>query len=111
MNVHMNVHVNVHAASAGDIMETQLPTMKNVAAEAGVSVQTVSAVINNKPGITPETRERVMQVIRQLGYHPYSIGRSLRTRRTRTIALVVSDIANPSFSAIASAAEEHAHTA
>jgi LacI family transcriptional regulator len=85
--------------------------MKDVALKAGVSVQTVSAVINGKPGITAETRERVTQVIQQLSYRPYSIARSLRTRRTRTIALVVSDIANPSFSTMASAAEDRAHAA
>jgi DNA-binding LacI/PurR family transcriptional regulator len=83
--------------------------MKSVAARAGVSVQTVSAVVNNKPGITTETRQRVMLAIQQLGYRPYSVARSLRTRRTRTIALVVSDIANPSFATMASAAEDHAH--
>ncbi len=92
-------------------MEDQSPTMRNVADRSGVSVQTVSAVVNNKPGITPETRERVMEVVRQLGYRPHSVARSLRTRRTRMIALVVSDIANPSFSTIASAAEDQAHPA
>ena len=84
--------------------------MKSVAARAGVSVQTVSAVINNKPGITAKTRQRVMLAVQQLGYRPYSVARSLRTRRTRTIALVVSDIANPSFSTMASAAEDNAHS-
>jgi DNA-binding LacI/PurR family transcriptional regulator len=91
-------------------MEERAPTMRSVAARAGVSVQTVSAVVNNKPGITPETRSRVMLAVQQLGYRPYSIARSLRTRRTRTIALVVSDIANPSFATMASAAEDHAHS-
>jgi len=84
--------------------------MKRVAEQAGVSVQTVSAVINDKPGITRETRERVLAAIEHLGYRPFSIARSLRTGRTRTIALVVSDIANPSFATIASVAEDHAHS-
>ncbi|MCC7450663.1 MAG: LacI family DNA-binding transcriptional regulator [Anaerolineae bacterium] len=85
------------------------PTMRDVAQAVGVSVQTVSAVINNKPGITEETRTRVQEAILRLGYRPYSIARSLRTRRTGTIALVVSDIANPSFATMASAAEDYAH--
>jgi DNA-binding LacI/PurR family transcriptional regulator len=85
------------------------PTMKDVAEQVGVSVQTVSAVINDKPGITLETRERVLSAIEELGYRPFSIARSLRTRRTHTIALIVPDIANPSFSTIASAAEDVAH--
>lgn len=86
------------------------PTMKDVAERVGVSVQTISAVINNKPGITEETRARVLEAVQQLGYRPYSIARSLRTGRTRTIALIVSDIANPSFATMASAAEDYAHT-
>src|SRR5436305_12520544 len=87
------------------------PTMKNVAELAGVSVQTVSAVINADSRITEETSTRVNAAIKQLGYRPYSVARSLRTRRTKTIALVVSDIANPVFSTMASTAEYHAHRA
>lgn len=85
------------------------PTMKAVADRVGVSVQTVSAVVNNKPGITQETRARVMRAVTDLGYRPYSIARSLRTGQTHTLALVVSDLANPSFATMASAAEDYAH--
>lgn len=85
------------------------PTMKDVAQLVGVSIQTVSAVVNNKPEITEETRARVLTAIEQLGYHPYSVARSLRTRQTRTIALVVSNIASVAIAAMASAAEAHAH--
>ena len=83
--------------------------MKDVAERVGVSIQTVSAVINNKPGITEETRERVLEAIQQLGYRPYSVARSLRTGQTRTLALIVSDLSNPSFGTMASAAEDYAH--
>lgn len=86
-----------------------MPTMKDVARLAGVSVQTVSCVVNEKPGISPETQARVWQAINALGYRPYSIARSLRTRHTRTIALFVTDINNPSLAAMASAAEDCAH--
>jgi DNA-binding LacI/PurR family transcriptional regulator len=81
--------------------------MKDVAELAGVSLQTVSAVVNEKQGITLETRKRVLHAVEELGYRPFSIARSLRTRRTRTIALVISDIANPSFATMASAAERY----
>jgi len=81
--------------------------MKDVAEIAGVSLQTVSAVVNEKQGITLATRKRVLQAVETLRYRPYSIARSLRTRRTRTIALVISDIANPSFATMASAAERY----
>jgi LacI family transcriptional regulator len=84
------------------------PTMKDVAGLAGVSIQTVSAVVNNKPDITIETRDRVLAAIEQLKYQPYSVARSLRTRQTRTIALVVHNIASLGIAAIASAAEAHA---
>ena len=70
--------------------------MKDVAEMAGCSIQTVSAVINGKPEITQETRERVLQYVQTLGYRRGSIARSLRTGKTNTIALLVSDIANPS---------------
>lgn len=84
------------------------PTMKDVAELVGVSIQTVSAVVNDKPGITDETRERVLTAIKQLGYRPYSVARSLRTGQTRTLALIVSDLSNPSFGTMASAAEDYA---
>lgn len=85
--------------------------MKDVARIAGVSIQTVSAIINHKPGITQPTRDRVLSAIEKLGYHPYSVARSLRTRQTHSIALVVSDIANPFYATVASAIEEFAHGA
>lgn len=86
------------------------PTIKDVARQANVSAQTVSAVINAKPGITEETRARVRAIIDELGYRPFGVARSLRTGQTHTIALIVSDIANPFFSTIASAVEEYAHS-
>lgn len=88
---------------------SKAPTMKDVAELASVSVQTVSAVINGDIRISAETSARVRVAIQQLGYRPYSVARSLRTRRTKTIALIVSDIANPVFATMASAAEDHAH--
>ena len=84
-------------------------TMRDVAHRAGVSIQTVSAVINGKPAITRETTERVRAAIQELGYRPFAIAQSLRTGQTRSVALIVSDIANPSFATLASAAEDFAH--
>ena len=69
-------------------------TIADVARAAGVSSQTVSRVINNKPEISPETRRSVTEVIERLGYRPSSIARSLATRRTNTLGLVLSDIAD-----------------
>jgi DNA-binding LacI/PurR family transcriptional regulator len=83
--------------------------MKDVARLAGVSVQTVSVVINNKPDIAPDTRDRILSAIESLGYRPFAVARSLRTGSTRTIALVVSDITNPFFAKMANTVEDYAH--
>lgn len=84
--------------------------MRDVARLAGVSAQTVSIVVNNKPGISKATQARVMNAIEQLQYRPRFVARSLRTRSTRTIAFLVPDIANPSLAAMTSAAEKYAHS-
>jgi DNA-binding LacI/PurR family transcriptional regulator len=116
-NVHMNVKVNflnniqvaLFVTAKDPVAQRKPPTIKDVALKANVSVQTVSAVVNGKPGITEETSARVRAAIQELGYRPFGIARSLRTGQTRTIALIVSDIANPFFATIASTAEDYAH--
>jgi DNA-binding LacI/PurR family transcriptional regulator len=62
------------------------PTMRDVAALAGVSHQTVSRVINHAPGVTDATRSAVEAAIRKLGYRPHAIARSFAEGRTRTVA-------------------------
>ncbi len=84
-------------------------TMKDVAKRVGVSVQTVSAVINQKEGITEKTRERVLRAVEELNYRPYSVARSLRTGQSHTLALLITDIANPYLASIVSTAEEYAY--
>ncbi|MEI5676394.1 MULTISPECIES: LacI family DNA-binding transcriptional regulator [unclassified Nocardioides] len=64
------------------------PVMADVARLAGVSHQTVSRVINGQNNLRPETRERVLQAIRQLGYRPNSAARALVTRRSATIGVI-----------------------
>ena len=86
------------------------PTMRDVAEAVGVSKQTVSAVINNKPGITQETRDRVLAAIEELGYRPDSVARSLATGRTHTIAFIASDVSAPFIGTLAVAAEDYAHS-
>lgn len=65
------------------------PSMREVAALAGVSHQTVSRVINGHANIRPQTRERVLRVIEEVGYRPNSAARALATRRTKRIGVVV----------------------
>jgi LacI family transcriptional regulator len=84
-------------------------TMADVAREASVSLMTVSRVINNKGDVSPSTRQRVLEIIEQLGYRPSSIARGLVTQRTGTLGLVMPDVANPFFADVARGAEHVAH--
>lgn len=81
-------------------------TIQDVAARAGVSAMTVSRVINKHARVAGETRRRVEQAIAELGYVPNALARGLLNGRTRTIALIVSDISNPFFTLIARGVED-----
>ncbi|MBC8076941.1 MAG: LacI family DNA-binding transcriptional regulator, partial [Chloroflexales bacterium] len=74
-------------------------TQEDVARLAGVSRATVSYVLNNQSGgkvrISDETRQRVQDAIRQLGYQPDAAARTLRTGRTQLLAVMVPDLTNP----------------
>jgi DNA-binding LacI/PurR family transcriptional regulator len=61
-------------------------TLKEIAELAGVSRSTASRVLNDHPGVRPEVRERVLQVIREQGFQPDPAARSLASRRTGIIA-------------------------
>jgi LacI family transcriptional regulator len=84
-------------------------TMQDVADLINVSKQTVSAVLNNKPGITAETRARVLAAVAQVNYRTDLRARSLRTGRTNTLALIVTDVSSPVMGKMASAAEERVY--
>jgi LacI family transcriptional regulator len=85
-------------------------TIKEVASVAGVSTQTVSRVINERPDVSPETRRRVQEVIKALSYQPSALARSLISQRTHTFGVVTAGLRHigPSrtLSGITSAAEE-----
>jgi LacI family transcriptional regulator len=74
-----------------------MTTIKDVAQEAGVSITTVSHVINETRYVSEELTEKVYEAMRALNYRPNIIARSLRSGRTKTIGLVVPDISNPFF--------------
>jgi DNA-binding LacI/PurR family transcriptional regulator len=80
-------------------------TLKDVAKEAGVSVMTVSRVINNKEYIADETRNRVKAALKKLDYKPNINARTLVTKKTDFLGLIVPDIANPFFGHLVQAAE------
>lgn len=93
---------------------TERITLADVAARAGVSVMTVSRVVNERPGVGQRTRERVRQAIESLGYRPNIVARGLRAASSRTIGLIVPDVTNPYFPEIVRGAEdvaiEHGYT-
>ena len=80
--------------------------MRDVAEQAGVSVTTVSHVINNSRPVNPETRTRVEQAMQVLGYHPNVLARSLRRGKTQTIGVILPDNANPYFAEVARGIED-----
>lgn len=85
-----------------------MASIKDVAAEAGVSVATVSRVLNGHPSVSPDARTRVLAAVEALGYRPNAVARSLRTDQTHTLGLVISDVLNPYFTALARSVEEAA---
>jgi LacI family transcriptional regulator len=84
------------------------PTIAEVARRAGVSVGTVSNVLNNKPHVAPPTRRKVLAALKALNYHPNGVARSLRTRRTLTVGLVVLDLSNPFYAEVVKGVENTA---
>ncbi len=85
------------------------PTMRHVAAHAGVSLKTVSRVINGEAGVAAVTAARVSQAIAELGFQRNDLARSLRQgRSSATLGLVIEDVVNPFYSAIAQAVESAA---
>jgi LacI family transcriptional regulator len=84
------------------------PSIYDVARESGVSVFTVSSVVNNKSYVSKKLRARVESAIRKLNYVPNLLARSLANRRTHTIGMIVPDIANPFFPMVVRGAEDAA---
>src|SRR5215212_2802694 len=90
------------------------PTIYDVARLAGVSTATVSRALNGTGQIAPSTRATIEAAVDQLGYRPNTIARSLVTKSTQTIALLLPDISNPFYAALVSGIQEaalgHGHT-
>jgi LacI family transcriptional regulator len=85
--------------------------IRDVASRAGVSVATVSRVLNDSARVSAATRSRVTAAMKDLGYRPNAVARSLRTEATMTIGLIIGDILNPFFTALARAVEDEARAA
>jgi len=82
--------------------------IRDIAQHAGVSVSTVSRVLNNKPDVNAETLERVNEAIDTLGYSPNSVARGLVLKKSQVLGFVVPDITNPNFPELARGVVERA---
>lgn len=98
---------NQYMASKEKDERGKRPTIRDVARAAGVSIGTVSAVVNRAEKVTEETRQRVLRSIAELGYEPNIAARSLKRQRASSIGIIIPDLQNPFFAAVA----EGAHTA
>jgi LacI family transcriptional regulator, galactose operon repressor len=91
--------------------QVRRPTLADVAREAGVSIKTVSRVVNNEPTVQPEYVERVSTAIAKVGFRRNDSARNLRTgAKTSTIGLVIGDVRNPFYSVITRVIEQVAWT-
>ena len=88
-----------------------MPTIQDVARDAGVSTATVSRVFSAPDLVLEGTRQKVMEAVARLGYEPNFAAKSLRTLRTEKILVTVPDISNPFFSRVIRGVEEAAHAA
>lgn len=99
------------ARSSDRPLSGRRPTMRHVASRAGVSLKTVSRVVNDEAGVSPELSSRVTRAMADLGYRHNAAASSLRRTdgRSRSIALLLEDLANPYSSALLRAVEDVAH--
>ncbi|WP_277586320.1 LacI family DNA-binding transcriptional regulator [Psychrobacillus antarcticus] len=85
-------------------------TIKDIAREAGVSITTVSRVLNNKEeGMSQKTREKVLRVMEEVNFQPNKLARGLVTKRSNMLGLIVPNISNPFFPELCRGAEDEAN--
>ena len=86
-----------------------MTTLREVAEAAGVSIATVSRVLNDYPHVNNDTRKRVLKAIKTLEYRPSRVARRLRKRGAQILGLVIADISNPYYSAVIQSIENIAY--
>ena len=86
-----------------------MATIKDVAKLAGVSVATVSRVINHSPKASESSRDAVQSAMQHLQYHPNANARALAQQATETLGLIVADVSDPFFGAMVKAVEQVAY--
>lgn len=77
-----------------------IATIKDIAARAGVSTSTVSHALNGTRFVSPEKRDRILQVARELAYNPNSLASSLRKKKSRTVGVIIPDVSNFFFTSV-----------
>ena len=82
------------------------PTIKDIAARAGISYATVSRALNGKYGVSEETRSKVIAIAEEMGYRPNAIAQGLVNRSTKTVGLVIPDITSPFYPRVALGVED-----
>ncbi len=86
-------------------------TLKDIAKIVGVAESTVSRAINNKPGVGEETRERIMEIVREYNYKPNQLAQGLAKNQTHLLALLISDLNKPGYTQIIEGVESVANQA
>ncbi|WP_227936570.1 catabolite control protein A [Alkalihalobacillus deserti] len=81
-------------------------TIYDVAREAGVSMATVSRVVNGNPNVKPATRKKVLEAIERLGYRPNAVARGLASKKTTTVGVIIPDISSIFFAELARGIED-----
>ena len=81
-------------------MKKKAPTIKEIAKIANVSAMTVSRALNNRHSVRGATREKILKIANRLGYMPNRIARSLVSKKSKLISLIVADIGNQFFAEI-----------
>ena len=84
-----------------DSREEKAVTISTVAKEAGVSMATVSRVVNGNPNVKPATRKKVLEVIDRLDYRPNAVAQGLASKKTTTVGVIIPDVTNVYFSSLA----------
>jgi LacI family transcriptional regulator/LacI family repressor for deo operon, udp, cdd, tsx, nupC, and nupG len=92
-------------------MSRRSPSIEDIARAAGVANSTVSRALRDNPLISSDVRAHIQQLAREMGYTPNGIAQSLQNRRTNTIGLVVTSIADPFFGDVAKGVEQGAQAA
>ena len=83
-----------------------MPTIKDVARLSGVSVASVSRVLNNGPKVSKKTIEKVLKVMKDLNYTPNANARALVTQKSTTLGVVIPDLIDPFFASLANGVEQ-----